>query len=352
MCRNFCGMILASLGCVFTAGSAPGQNWVSSSASPSNWLGTTIPVEARTHDFGTVARAAKTEHRFVLKNTTNQDLHLRSVRASCGCTTPIIESEWIKPGQEGTILARFNTGSFTGQKQATLTVSIDGPFSTELQLLVRGYIRSDVVLNPGEILFGQVSEGEGKVVEVVLDYAGRSDWQIEGVLSPLPFVSTDFEELSREAGRVQYKITAKLSDDAPVGFVKNQLILQTNDRRLTSVPVRLSADVQPTVQFSPPSIALGRVKPGEPVQQRLVIKSRKPFRILDISSLDAEVRYDPVEDSKPAHLVNIILAPNAGSSGKVDGHVILKTDLGDEPLKMELSYTMETENTPNFGETN
>ncbi|MEZ6078390.1 MAG: DUF1573 domain-containing protein [Pirellulaceae bacterium] len=73
--------------------------------------------EARMHDFGTVARAANTEHRFYVKNNHSSDMHISSIRASCGCTTPIVETEWIKPGETGSILARFNTGTFTGKNR-------------------------------------------------------------------------------------------------------------------------------------------------------------------------------------------------------------------------------------------
>jgi hypothetical protein len=36
------------------------------------------------HDFGTVARAAKTEHRFYFDNPYDKPLHVRSARTSCG----------------------------------------------------------------------------------------------------------------------------------------------------------------------------------------------------------------------------------------------------------------------------
>ncbi len=136
-----------------------------------------IPAAQRAHDFGTVARAAKTEHRFEIKNPFSQPMHLRSISASCGCTTPIIETEWIKPGETGTVLARFNTGTFSGDRKASLNLSIDQPMPMTIQLNVKGYIRTDIVMNPGEINFGTVSEGESKQIEAQLEYAGKADWK-------------------------------------------------------------------------------------------------------------------------------------------------------------------------------
>ena len=155
-----------------------------------------IPVDQRSHDFGTVARSAKTEYRFPITNIYQQPMQISSVRASCGCTTPIIEKQVLQPGETGSILARFNTGTHTGQKQATLTVSITKPHFTELQLTVRGYIRSDIVFTPGEVNFGNVAEGENKKLEVALVYAGRTDWQVTGISAPEAFLQPTIKEVS------------------------------------------------------------------------------------------------------------------------------------------------------------
>ena len=77
-----------------------------------NWQ-QVFPV--RSHNFGTVAVAAKTEFKFPVHNTTSRPIHIREVRASCGCTTPIVESNYIAPNQTSFIRARFNTGTFKGK---------------------------------------------------------------------------------------------------------------------------------------------------------------------------------------------------------------------------------------------
>ena len=313
------------------------------------WLGSAeaqeIAHEARVHDFGTVARAANTEHRFIIKNNHNSDLHIRSIRTSCGCTTPIIENEWIKPGGVGAILARFNTGTFTGKKAATLTVSIDKPVFTELQLNVKGYIRSDVVLNPGEVNFGEVPVGETQGIDVALDYAGRNDWSLVGAESPIDFVDVKFEELSRASGRVSYKISATLSADAPLGTLQNQLLLRTNDRNLTTVPLRFIATVQPPIQVSPHAIALGTISSDEPISQRLVVKARSEFRILEITSEKAEIRFETSDTSKMAHLLNLLILPKLqAADGIVLGELLLQTDLSDEPIRVPLQFSQLTKN--------
>ncbi len=314
-------------------------------ATAQDWLSKAIPAATRTHDFGTVARAAKTEHRFTLTNNSDKDIHLRSVRASCGCTTPIIETEWIRAGETGSVLARFNTGTFTGSKSATLTVSIDQPHFAELQLNVRGYIRSDIVLNPGEINFGEVPVGEAKSAEITLDYAGRSDWQLVDIQCPSEFVAVKFEEFSRSGGRVSYKIQADLADTAGIGNLQSQLALRTNDRNLTTVPIRILGSVQAPIQVSPQSFSLGNVEPNEPVAQRLVVKGKADFRILDLRAKKSNITYAKTDAQKSAHLLNISIVPTAQpSDGEVLDEIELVTDLIEEPIRIPLRYKQVTKN--------
>ena len=47
------------------------------------------------HDFGTVARGAKAEYRFVFENLYMEDVHIAGAYSSCGCTSATHrESRW------------------------------------------------------------------------------------------------------------------------------------------------------------------------------------------------------------------------------------------------------------------
>ncbi len=302
-----------------------------------------IPVELRSHDFGTVARSAKTEHRFPITNIYKQPMQISSVRASCGCTTPIIEKQVLQPGETGAILARFNTGTHTGQKRATLTVSITAPVFTELQLNVQGYIRSDIVFNPVEVNFGTVAEGAGKSLDVDLAYAGRSDWKVLGITAAEPFLKPSISEVSRKNGQVSYKISVQLLGNAPAGNLQTQLTLQTNDNRLTKVPLAVSANVQANLEVSPQQLALGEIKPGESVEQRFVVRGVKPFRILEIQAEDMEVQFEPAEEAKAVHLVTLRIKPDP-AKGKGASMLVFKTDLPDDlSVNTKLTYKFATQ---------
>ena len=305
-----------------------------------------VPVDQRNHDFGDVTKSSKSEHKVTIRNPYKSDMRINGVRASCGCTTPILESQVVRPGESTSLIAHFNTDRFTGDKKATLTVSIASPIFTELQLNVKGYIRSDVVVSPGEAAFGSIPETTDKKLTLNIDYAGRSDWKILDIVSPFGFVKANATEVSRGNGRVRYTIDVAVDGSAPEGFIENQLIIQTNDQRRKTFPIAFSASIDKPLKASPPSLALGTIKPNEPIQQRLTLTAKSDFKILEISSPNAEVRCDLPESPKRVHMLNLVITPKPGEgfNGEIKGKILLQTDAKtDKPLEIPLSFTFETE---------
>lgn len=275
--------------------------------SAADWSDSAFPV--KTHNFGTVAVAAKTEFRFPIYNQFSSEMHVQTVRASCGCTTPIVENSYIPPGGSGTILARFNTGTFRGQKGATLTVVIDQPFYSEVRLRVDGYIRSDMVFHPGAVEFGKIDQGDSIAKTSQVLYAGRDDWQIVDLRSNQPWLLPSLRQISRGGGRATYEVTVKVREDAPTGYFQNEVVVLTNDKTMPRVPLRISGQVESALTIAPQSIALGSLKPGESVDKRLVIRGREPFTLESIHCDGWDVDCDPTPVAKTTHILNARFTP-------------------------------------------
>jgi hypothetical protein len=288
--------------------------------------------ETTSHDFGSVAKAAKTEFRFYFENPYDQPMHVRSVRTSCGCTTPTIETQDVPAKGRGSILAKFNTHTHVGQKAATVTVTIDRPFFTEFQLQVKGYIRTDVVFNPGEAMFGNISQGKSKEIQVGLDYAGRSDWKIVGLTTSDGFLKAVAKESTRSAGRVQYQITLTLAEDAPVGAYESDLVVTTNDRNLTKVPLRVMANIVPGITVSPTTVSLGDILPGDPIKQLVLLKSQQPFLVKSVTSDVFDIDVELKDEPKSLLPLQLVLKAKEGELGtEQTGFIRFLTDVADRP---------------------
>ncbi|TWT74101.1 DUF1573 domain-containing protein [Allorhodopirellula solitaria] len=305
------------------------------SIATAEWTDEAFPVKS--HDFGTVAVASKTEFTFPIVNTTGSEMHIREVRASCGCTTPILDSHYIPAGGKGALVARLNTPTFRGKKGATLTVVIDKPVYSEVQLKVAGYIRSDMVFHPGSVDLGSVNQGEPKSGSTQIFYAGRQDWRVVDVRANEPWLISTFEQTQRGGGKATYELTVQVREDAPAGFFQNEVIVHTNDRSMPRVPLHVSGNVVTALTISPQSIALGNVKPGQELTQRLVIKGREPFGVESIQCEGWDVQFSANSGNKKVHLIKVTLKPTS-AQGTQRAPLIITTT-GDEAMSAKAIVT-------------
>jgi hypothetical protein len=285
--------------------------------------------ETTNHEFGSVARSAKAEYEFRLTNIYLEDLHIASVRSSCGCTQPRIKKADLKTYETGAIIATINTAAFQGTKGATVTVTFDKPYYAEVQLQVSVFIRSDVAVEPGSVALGELAQGEAADRNVTVTHVGGDDWKVLSVRSDNSHIRGEAVETSRGGGHVSYKLNVHVDKDMPVGYVNDQLTLVTNDQGTAQVPVAVEGRVLSGVTVSPASLFMGVVKPGDKVQKQLVVRGKKPFRILSIKCDGATFEFDSSADqeAKTTHLIPVTFV--AGDKvGKVSGKIQIETDLG------------------------
>ncbi len=282
------------------------------------------------HDFGFVARGAKAEYRFTFENPYLEDVHVAGVRTSCGCTTPTVETPSLKTYEQGAILAHFNTDSFQGSRGATLTITFDKPFYAEVQVQVRGFIRSDVVVEPGSVQFGSIDQGTGYTQTATVNYAGRDDWKIVDVKSANPHITAQVTEGPQSYGKKSYQLKVLVDGATPAGYLNEHLMLVTNDSAGQQIPVLVEGRVVPGISVMPTALFMGVVQPGQKVTKQLVVKGKKPFKILDVSCDDKSFQFDTskIGEAKELHLIPVTFTAGV-DAGKVVKSIKIKTDQGD-----------------------
>ncbi|QDU98048.1 DUF1573 domain-containing protein [Lignipirellula cremea] len=296
---------------------------------------------ATSHDFGDVARGAKTEYAFELQNIFKEPIHISGVRTSCGCTTPRVTKDTLNTWEKGAVIAHFNTDTFLGQRGATLTVTIDKPYYAEVQLSVKGYIHSDVVFQPGLVDFGSVDQGAEVARRVQVNFTGRTDWKINDVRSANPNLLVRLDEVSRGGSRVVYDMHVTLKGDAPAGYLRDQLNLVTNDRARPTIPIGVEAIVNSPLTLSPAAWFVGVVKPGQTVDKQLIIRGKKPFRVTDVRcNGDCFTAKPPSGEAKTLQFVPITFTAPA-TPGEMAAQIVIETDLGSATVVCEATAKIE-----------
>ncbi len=111
-----------------------------------------VEFNERTHDFGTVKQEDGDIYTtFTFVNQYASPITLKSVKASCGCTTPSYSHEPVAPNATGEIKVKYvastRPGSFT--KSITVVLSNGTEDYTEI-LYIKGQVTPKPVEQPAE----------------------------------------------------------------------------------------------------------------------------------------------------------------------------------------------------------
>ena len=320
-------------------GSTPGTitvPQVPSSSVPSvqvPWTQDLVRDVQTNHDFGSVPTGSQQEHTFEFVNTSDAPLNLISVRASCGCTKPTVLTSLVQPGETAKVMARFDTMQFRGEKAATVTVGINklSAFAEygEVQLSVKGKIRKDVVLTPGNISFDNVPVKSASQQTVKMKYAGNPLWQILRVESTNTNIKAEARELKREGGRITYELVVKLSGSQPTGTFADELYVITNDKLVNKMPITVAGRVKPTLEAA--SIKLGMVKQGVKVEKRFVIRGEQPFEIQEVRVSNKFISFVPPIGKKSFHVLKYSL--DTSTVGQINDTITVVTSDPDNSEK-------------------
>ncbi|MCL2347421.1 MAG: DUF1573 domain-containing protein [Planctomycetaceae bacterium] len=307
--------------------------------------------EERRHDFGSVAIGVEAVYRFQLKNIYSDDVHIASVHSSCGCTSPSVTKAWIRGGETSEIVAKLNTdGRFEKNKSATLTVVFDKPYLAEVQLQVTSYIRPDVVINPGVAEFGSIAEGKKASTKLIMQYAGRNDWQLVKIERNNPAIHVRADEMERGNGRVSYEITITLQENIRPGYVLDMIRFVTNDPNpeASSVMLPVHGYVTAPLIAKPSPLTIGILKPGETVTKNIVLRSATPFKIKRAASGDKRFRFSISEQENKVHVVPITFTAGE-NTGDLTEPIIVQTDLdAQQEIVILTQGRVLSEHTQNF----
>ena len=95
------------------------------------------------HYFGAVKPGTPLTYSFMVKNSGDTDLEIKSVAPGCGCTTSAFDKV-IAPGKEGKITLEIkNTESYKGEITKNATVTTNDPERQSFQLILRASFVSE-----------------------------------------------------------------------------------------------------------------------------------------------------------------------------------------------------------------
>ena len=218
--------ILTVAALALTAASAQAQGWAEK-----------MFKDGTTHDFGSVPRGAQLFHRFTITNIYAVRMEITGIKPGCGCVTATPAKRVLEPRESTTIDVNMDARRFTGPKTVGIRVTVGPEYTSSAEVKVTANSRADIVFNPGQVSFGAVTRGQTPAQTIDVEYAGVLNWQVSEVLAKDAPLDVSIKELYRRPGQVGYQLQVTLKADAPVGNLKQDLFLKTNDPGSPLVPV-------------------------------------------------------------------------------------------------------------------
>jgi len=107
------------------------------------------------HDFGNVLQGKTVEYTFRFENKGTEDLLIKEVTTSCGCTAALVSSSTVKPGEKGEITVSYDSQGRAGAVSRTITVVSNDLVEPVKELTITATVTSSMhtTFNVNESLF-------------------------------------------------------------------------------------------------------------------------------------------------------------------------------------------------------
>jgi hypothetical protein len=350
MLNAFVVRCLTLIGILLTSASMVSAQ-VSQLPQDADWARAMIDKDMLNINYKMVAKGQDVYFRVRVTNIYKEDMQITGLSTSCGCIswdenkpgpngTAVLPAPIVVPsGQERFVTLRLDTIRHHGEqknKRATITFfePSKGTVGTAT-ILAEGYIRTDVVLQPGSVNFGSVSPHSGAEQRVTVNYAGRNDWTLTSAKFTSPHLSADVVEKSRGGGLVNYELIVKLKDSAPIGHLRDQMMLSTDDANNPQIPVQVDAKIEPEIVVT--DADFGRMTPGKPKEIQVLVRYTKlPIKAFKIEKFertknDASIKIKKSDEMKALHQFTLTFTP-PNEPGLFEEEFFLTISGRDEPI--------------------
>lgn len=109
------------------------------------------------HDFGNVLQGKTVEYTFQFENKGTEDLWIKEVTTSCGCTAALVSSNTVKPGEKGEIKVSYDSQGRAGTVSRTITVVSNDAVESVKELTISATVTPSMhtTFNVAESLFSE-----------------------------------------------------------------------------------------------------------------------------------------------------------------------------------------------------
>lgn len=291
-------------------------------------------------DFGQVAKGAKLDWSFEVRNTGTSDLEIISAKPACGCTVAEYDKV-IKAGQSGKIQAAVDTAAFAGPIAKTVTIETNDPHNPAATLTIQAIVKPYVEAFPTGFVRYNLLQGEADMQSVTLFSEEEEPFEIVKVETPGDWVKVVPKKIEDPAQRVQagrtgqnqYRLDVTVGGpDAKLGPLAERIRIVTNSKHQPDYFLSLSGVIRPAFNIDPVGVNFGEITPTDPSATRAVVvktnnlKAPESFSISGVQSSTSVVTASVKPTNNKGEFEVTLQVAKDAKPGEIDGNVVIHTN--------------------------
>ena len=228
-----------------------------------------------THEFGVVGWEKHLRHTFHFTNVSKQNVAIRSLEPSCGCTVAHFSSDLLHPNESASVTVDFDPYGYSGLTEKQIEFNLVD-FRQALSVQIRAHVKPPVQLAGGKIDYGNVRLGDQSTVRASLWNGTGGTLNILSITAPDYIRVRTASPLLRRGQETQVSFTLL---HPPAGMLDEMIRITTDYSPLPDLTIPVHAQVQCPWDLPESKCFLGFVNIGEYVQRDLLVKGLPPAEV-------------------------------------------------------------------------
>lgn len=328
LCPWWIVIIFLTLTCLL-----PSCSPITSTLDPVKSLEPRLMFEEQVYDFGIAGPEEKISHTFRFTNTGAVPLKIARVSTDCGCTAALISATDIPPEGSGEIRAVFETRRYKGKQEKTITVYSNDPYEPEIELVMRGIVKTEVAVDPQGLNFGDIQKGETFTKTVRLLQLSQNNLVLKKIEANDNYFAVAASRFREENSR-GINIDVTLKPDVSVGQFSEVITLHTNLKRRPRIDVPIWANILGMIKVEPGMLSFGVIKKGMggSAEARIIRRDGGEFSIVRTESNLPYLTVDVKELVRRKEYALTVHVQKNSPAGRMAGEIKIFTDYPEEAV--------------------
>ncbi|MFZ1082245.1 MAG: DUF1573 domain-containing protein [Candidatus Kryptoniota bacterium] len=142
-------------------------------------------LEGNEISFGKIYQTGTKVHEVLtLKNTGTENISIKNVHTSCGCTVASVSDSMIAPGKQTTVHVEFNPAGYIGDVTKYIRIFSSDPKNQVVEIKMTGYVAYALQPTPNYIAFSNARVGKLDSTSITLSNTSDETMRITKVELP------------------------------------------------------------------------------------------------------------------------------------------------------------------------